>query len=453
MSILAGSVAAIAAVAPVTTAAPAAAAPTAALASSGEQDLAAELARFEYIIDRLRNCHVREGWSIDDEAATRALQYYRAGCPDDDEWWGATIDFIRSHGQSFDWILLGDPGHMICKVAGLSARALALQPADPIFAAIDRHKAAMEVQAAALADVPDIEDGTPAKAAVDAASKAWRAFFRTKPTTVAGVAAALRHYISPCELHKNAERVLGVGMDMWPDDIERQIEAMVATLGFLGGNPAAITAIPPGDDPVFAAIEAASMAWTAYERALVDNDESEARRGFRDAERDKWWSALKSCCATVATTTAGAAAFSQFVRSQVFFDHAGTLAGCDQNDPLPQNLEFIALGSLERALHRISRSAGDTAIAFAAIRCKEIRDAAGHYRKARARRDKDAVDARHMAADDMRAHADAIAATGVTCAAERKAVVETVEWLKSADLGPVGTKVARTLRRALKNAA
>jgi hypothetical protein len=72
----------------------------------------------------LRTRFVRNDFKLDEAAAARAVAYFDAGCPEDDSAeWGATIDFFRTHGISFDWIAYGDPTTMICATA--SARQTA----------------------------------------------------------------------------------------------------------------------------------------------------------------------------------------------------------------------------------------------------------------------------------------------------------------------------------------
>jgi hypothetical protein len=62
-------------------------------------------------VELLRTRYVCEGWKMNEAGAERALRYFRAGCPDDDEEWGATLFFISSHGLSHDWISRGDLGY------------------------------------------------------------------------------------------------------------------------------------------------------------------------------------------------------------------------------------------------------------------------------------------------------------------------------------------------------
>jgi hypothetical protein len=81
------------------------------------------LARVEQIFDLLRTCHVREGWRLDEEGAERTLRYFRRmakGGRDNKAEWGAATDFLHRNGQSLDWVILGNPGGMICHAAAQS---------------------------------------------------------------------------------------------------------------------------------------------------------------------------------------------------------------------------------------------------------------------------------------------------------------------------------------------
>ena len=80
------------------------------------------LERIKYVMETLRECYVREGWRLDDHDAARVVQYFRwaaEGQPeeDGDPEWEFVIEWMSKHGQSFDWILSGDPRGMI--VTGL----------------------------------------------------------------------------------------------------------------------------------------------------------------------------------------------------------------------------------------------------------------------------------------------------------------------------------------------
>jgi hypothetical protein len=76
-------------------------------------------------------------------------------------------------------------------LGGLPAQAAA----DPIFAAIEAHKAAT-FAAAAVFDDDDADDGACRKV-VDPLNKALKGLFTTAPTTVAGVTAWLEYITSP----------------------------------------------------------------------------------------------------------------------------------------------------------------------------------------------------------------------------------------------------------------
>jgi hypothetical protein len=92
------------------------------------------LARFDMLLDRLRNLHICNGWSVDEMGAAQALQYFReraaAGTwaiDEDNEAEMAkelaTSDFLREHGQSLDWIICGDLGALVAGAAVHSPRA------------------------------------------------------------------------------------------------------------------------------------------------------------------------------------------------------------------------------------------------------------------------------------------------------------------------------------------
>src|SRR5262245_7376612 len=96
-------------------------------------DYPAVLARTEQMLYFARESYVCAAWKLDEEAAARSLRYLRSladGLPDDDNELQAFVEFVRTHGQSSDWLLFGDVGSMICGAAGRSERAAAN---DPIF--------------------------------------------------------------------------------------------------------------------------------------------------------------------------------------------------------------------------------------------------------------------------------------------------------------------------------
>jgi hypothetical protein len=141
-------------------AAPAVAAPT--NSPDVVVDHRAILARVEEIIDLLRTRHIQDGWQMDEEGASRALAYFRRhvegpAFKDEDEdtaeYYAHALPFFNSHGQDLDWIHDGKPFGMICRLASRSPQAMtsAVAP-DPIFEAIEVHKAARRA-AASVFDV------------------------------------------------------------------------------------------------------------------------------------------------------------------------------------------------------------------------------------------------------------------------------------------------------------
>jgi hypothetical protein len=156
------------------------------------------LARAEHMIATLRRSYGSENWATaDEEAAARTLQYFRACAAglDDEEEWGATIEFFGVHGQSFDWIFCGDPVTMIHGMAAHSHRAAM---ADPVFAVIEEHRAAhLGLHAACLANDLDIKECPNKTAAEERQMAAELPLFTTAPATALGVAALLEYLASP----------------------------------------------------------------------------------------------------------------------------------------------------------------------------------------------------------------------------------------------------------------
>ncbi len=89
------------------------------------------LERVEYIVKTLRECYVRDDWRLDEHDAARVVQWFRwiaEGQPEEenDPEWGFVIKWMTKHGQSFDWILSGDPR---CMIINGMLRADAKRPA------------------------------------------------------------------------------------------------------------------------------------------------------------------------------------------------------------------------------------------------------------------------------------------------------------------------------------
>lgn len=132
--------------------------------ASTEPQAIDQLARLEHIIELLRTTHIRDGFKLDEAGAERVLQFFRKEVeigPDhenmegyDDEWTHAIL-WVRDHGQSFDWLLIGDPDSMIANAAAGSARGAAA--VDPVFEAIERHREAFSVWGATLAEQDRLE--------------------------------------------------------------------------------------------------------------------------------------------------------------------------------------------------------------------------------------------------------------------------------------------------------
>jgi hypothetical protein len=81
------------------------------------------LARAEKVIETFRTRFISEDFTLDHDAAERVLRYFRRiaeGYPDDDDEWGAVIDFFGVHGSSLDWVLSGRVEGMICSSAALT---------------------------------------------------------------------------------------------------------------------------------------------------------------------------------------------------------------------------------------------------------------------------------------------------------------------------------------------
>jgi hypothetical protein len=82
------------------------------------------LERIQYVVKSLREGYVREGWLLDEARAERAIRYFRRlseGQPEleFDPEVSFVSQWVADHGQSFDWIALGDPRSMICIGAAL----------------------------------------------------------------------------------------------------------------------------------------------------------------------------------------------------------------------------------------------------------------------------------------------------------------------------------------------
>ena len=166
------------------------------ISASADVSPTAALKRAEEMVDILRTCFVRQDWKVDQVAAERALAYCRANAangadPDDER--EAAFDFFSSHGQSLDWVLLGRHDVMICGLAAKSERANGLAAAasgviDPIFAAIEAHRAAYAEFQHGHHDDQESDD------ALTKADQLANALLAVEPTTIDGAAGLLAYY-------------------------------------------------------------------------------------------------------------------------------------------------------------------------------------------------------------------------------------------------------------------
>jgi len=93
------------------------------------------LARTKEIVDVLRACYIRKGWTLDEDAAQHAVAFcekYAEDGSDPDDRREKTFDFFRDHGQTLDWVFDGDHQAMIAKLASFSPRANRIADAELI---------------------------------------------------------------------------------------------------------------------------------------------------------------------------------------------------------------------------------------------------------------------------------------------------------------------------------
>jgi hypothetical protein len=149
-------------------------------------DRAGMVARAEQMVDFLGSRYIREGWqeSFDRQRAAAFLESVRRFDPsaEDCEHFETMRDWMHDHGQSFDWVLDGDPSGMIGTGAKASPR---VAEADPIFPAIERWKEALAFSDGTFADPVEEE------AALAKESAAADIIFKTVPTTPAGIRAKI----------------------------------------------------------------------------------------------------------------------------------------------------------------------------------------------------------------------------------------------------------------------
>jgi hypothetical protein len=63
---------------------------------------------------------------VDRNWRVQAIAYFRRianGGPDDDAEWSGVVEFFSSHGISFEWVVFGNAGPMVCGAAARSRQA------------------------------------------------------------------------------------------------------------------------------------------------------------------------------------------------------------------------------------------------------------------------------------------------------------------------------------------
>jgi hypothetical protein len=152
---------------------PAAALPTVA-AVPAIDSREAMVIRAQQMVDLLGTCYVREGWKLDVERAAqfvesvRTFDENRGECPK----FSVVLDWMHDHGQSFDWLVDGDPTGLITARAAqratvgdaellrLGVELEALIVDWQAQQAIDRKEWADVDAALEAAGLPDIERGS-----------------------------------------------------------------------------------------------------------------------------------------------------------------------------------------------------------------------------------------------------------------------------------------------------
>jgi hypothetical protein len=81
-------------------------------------DRAAMIQRAEQLVEILSTCYVREGWheSLDRNRAAKFLENVRRHklSAEDTDLETEIMNWVFDHGQSLDWLLVGDPRGLIC---------------------------------------------------------------------------------------------------------------------------------------------------------------------------------------------------------------------------------------------------------------------------------------------------------------------------------------------------
>lgn len=107
-------------------------------------DRAATIARAEYLVERLADRFVKDGWHehFDRQRAAKFIDALRRqNYSEFDEASEIVVQWMRDHGQSLDWLYTGEVGSMLCRAAKGSPAARAIPgELDPIVALIEEHR-------------------------------------------------------------------------------------------------------------------------------------------------------------------------------------------------------------------------------------------------------------------------------------------------------------------------
>lgn len=191
-----------------------------------------QLARAELMIKTLQTRYVNRDWKFDEIAGERVLRFFRAAVqfptthesqPDYEDEWTFVIRFVHDHGQSLDWLILGEIGELICRAASHSRVAQRVSP-DPILAAIDEHRSAV-LEVFQLHHTNDSDDelfDSQANMAHERMDQKAIALTNIQPTTMDGIVSLLT-YVH--EVNTGGIQYLGKEHnsyseeELWPDTL------------------------------------------------------------------------------------------------------------------------------------------------------------------------------------------------------------------------------------------
>jgi hypothetical protein len=181
---------------------PALAIPAASLAAPADpRDRQAVVARAEQMVEILRDRFVCAGWHEQFDT-NRAAAFLGAVRQEDynSDYRDAAGEFVHAwmidHGQSFDWLYLGNPAGLIAGAAHYAfPMSSTAQGDDPIFAAIEAHQRAWAeyCQKCSAIDDADTEPNRELVRLDQAVDDAAGGLLDVMPTTIGGVSALLTY--------------------------------------------------------------------------------------------------------------------------------------------------------------------------------------------------------------------------------------------------------------------